>query len=551
MSTPRQFIDELTARLEPLEHAANRAWWDASTAVSDEHEAQRVAADLELRTALGDADACTRLRTIRDSGDAHVVREAGVLHDRMVPHQVSAATREAIARLEADIDATFNRFRADLDGEVCDDNAIALVLRTSDDPDQRRRTWEASKQVGATVADRVKELAHLRNQAAREVGARDFFALSLATAELDEAELMATLDAVDQATRAPFEQWKTGDDARRANRFGCAITELRPWHYDDPFFQAAPTADDLDLDPWFTKIDLVELTRETYAGIGLDIDPILARSDLEPRAGKSQHAFCIDVNRGDDVRVLCNNVPGAYWTETMLHEFGHAVYDSGVDPGLPWNLRTMHPLTTEGIAMLFGRLTMDPAWLREVLGIATSEVDAAAHALARRRATTMLVFARWVLVMTNFERGFYADPDADHDARWWDLVEHFQGLTRPVGRHAPDWAAKLHVALAPVYYQNYLLGELVASQIQATIVTRFGGIVGRPEVGHYLRQEVFAPGWRVPWSELIESATGSPLTVHAFADELQSLLDPEVVSEACTQLNLARARRTGPDRPGP
>jgi peptidyl-dipeptidase A len=229
------------------------------------------------------------------------------------------------------------------------------------------------------------------------------------------------------------------------------------------------------------------------------------------------------VDRGDDVRVLCNNVPGEYWTETMLHEFGHAVYDLHVDADLPWLVRTMHPLTTEGVAMLFGRLTLDPDWLTRIAGVAPDEVEAAAPALARRRLTTMLVFARWVLVMTTFERGLYADPDADHDTAWWDLVERLQLITRPDGRHAPDWAAKIHVALAPVYYQNYLLGELVASQLQATLTDRFGGIVGRPDAGTFLRREFFAPGWSCRWDELVARATGAPLGVDAYAAELADL----------------------------
>ena len=135
----------------------------------------------------------------------------------------------------------------------------------------------------------------------------------------------------------------------------------------------------------------------------------------------------------------------------------------------------------------------------------------------------LLVFARWVLVMTHFERGLYADPDADHDTRWWDLVEKFQLLTRPDGRVAPDWAAKLHVALAPVYYQNYLLGELVASHLQAMLTARYGGIVGRAEVGEFLQREIFAPGWSVRWDQLITNATGTALSVDAFAAELSQL----------------------------
>ena len=145
--------------------------------------------------------------------------------------------------------------------------------------------------------------------------------------------------------------------------------------------------------------------------------------------------------------------------------------------------------------MLFGRLARDPRWLTTVAGIGAADVEALTARLGEARRAALLVFARWVLVMTNFERGLYADPDADHDTRWWDLVEQFQRVRRPDGRHAPDWAAKIHLTVAPVYYQNYLYGELVASQLQATL----DGAGGRhrrrsPPPAGLLVDEVFRPG---------------------------------------------------------
>ena len=62
-------------------------------------------------------------------------------------------------------------------------------------------------------------------------------------------------------------------------------------------------------------------------------------SDLLPRPGKNQHAFCTHIDRRGDVRVLCNNVPNERWTGTMLHEFGHAIYDLEIDRRLPWVVR--------------------------------------------------------------------------------------------------------------------------------------------------------------------------------------------------------------------
>ena len=124
-----------------------------------------------------------------------------MLHDAFVPHQVPADLRRAIVELETTVESTFNNFRGSIDGRRVDDNAIAEILRTSDDADERRAAWEASKQIGPEVADRIRELARLRNQAARDLGARDHFALALATGELDETRLFATLDDVDRRHR--------------------------------------------------------------------------------------------------------------------------------------------------------------------------------------------------------------------------------------------------------------------------------------------------------------------------------------------------------------
>jgi peptidyl-dipeptidase A len=145
--------------------------------------------------------------------------------------------------------------------------------------------------------------------------------------------------------------------------------------------------------------------------------------------------------------------------------------------------------------------------------------------LQRMLTFEQLLFSRWVQVMVRFEHAMYANPDQDLNVLWWDLVERYQGLTRPDNRHKPDYAAKYHVAMAPVYYHNYLLGELMASQVHAHIVAKIVQqpdiwtvtYVGRRDVGDYLRDKVFAPGAVYGWNELIQHATGETLSPQAFA----------------------------------
>ncbi len=135
--------------------------------------------------------------------------------------------------------------------------------------------------------------------------------------------------------------------------------------------------------------------------------------------------------------------------------------------------------------------------------------------------------------MTYFERELYANPErSDLNGFWWDLVEALQRVRRPQGRDAPDWAAKIHLAVAPVYYHNYLLGELIASQLGSALrreVLKGGdasGWVGRRELGDFLRERMFKAGASLHWQALLEQATGSRLTPDAFLDEFASLPGP-------------------------
>ena len=524
MSDPEHLVADIEARLRPLEVGLAEAWWETSTRASPEANERRERVELERRALLADTEAFAAIRTARDRGadDSLVRRQLDLLHDAFAPNQVPEDLRRRLVELEVEVESTFNTHRGEIDGQRVDDNQIREILGTSDDAVERRDAWLASKQVGAVVADRVRELAGLRNEAARALGYRDHFDLALATGELDEDRLFATLADVDARTAAPFAAWKALLDDMLADRFACRPADLRPWHYDDPFFQDAPAAGAVDLDPLFEGTDLEALTLRTYDGLGLDLRPVLSRSDLLGREGKSQHAFCIDIDREGDVRVLCNIEPNERWMDTMLHEFGHATYDREVDRALPWLVRgAAHALTTEGVAMLFGRLPRDPGWLGTIAGIDGARVDELAPALAAARRANLLVFARWVLVMTNFERGLYADPGADHERRWWELVERFQLVRRPEpGLADTAWASKIHLTVAPVYYQNYLYGELVASQLGATIDSRAGGLVDSGSAGRFLVDSFFRPGASLRWDHLVEQATGEPLSAAAFGRQL-------------------------------
>jgi peptidyl-dipeptidase A len=518
---PDAVLRRVTDRLAPLERDLHRALWAAATDARPETSAARRRAEEAWLAALGDPELFAEVQGALAATDGPPGPRAGRALEQanldLLANQIPEGDRAKLVALQARVEHAFATVRGRVGDRELANNELERVLADSDDGEERRAAWEAGKQVGAVVADDVLALVELRNRVARDRGYRDWFAFALATGDIDEAWLGSMLDQVEAATREPFLAAKAELDARLAARFGVPVDDLCPWHYGDLFFQRYDGDAEADLGPLLEGGDTVALTVAAYDGMGLETRHLLERSDLHPRPGKDQHAFCLDVDRDGDIRVLANLAPGEEWLDVLLHEVGHAVYDDHIDRSLPWVLRCPpQPLVTEAVALMLGRLRRDPEFLVGVLGAE----EAAARALTGPSRQVLrvgqLVFARWCLVVVRFERALYADPGGDLVGVWWDLVSSLQGLRRPEGRTAPDWASKIHLAVSPVYYQSYLLGELLASQLDRAVRDHAGGFVGRPEAGAFLAERVFAPGATRPWRDLVTAATGSPLAPAAF-----------------------------------
>ena len=521
----RAFLDEHVAAINPLLREANLAAWDAATGADPGAHERSARARAAYKTLYADPVSARLVRTwlaSEDVRDPLLRRQLVLLDNEYTGNQLPPETIEDLVRRATELEQTFTEFRATFGGERVTNNQLLDVLTGERDEAKRREAWEASKQIGREVAEPLRELVRRRNAAARSLGFDNYYAMELRLQELDEERLFAILDEFRDRTDAPFRRFRDELDARLAARFSVAPDALRPWHWEDPFGQEAPGVGSVDLDDLFRDADAVKIAADFFRGIGLPADDVLARSDLYEREGKDQHAFCMDVDREGDVRILCNMRPNEKWMGTLLHELGHAVYDEYVPRELPFILRgPAHILSTEAMAMYAGRLTRDPAWLREVMG-ATLGDDEAADVRGQLRAA-MLVAARWMLVMAYFERELYRDPDrADLNSLWWDLVERLQMIRRPDGRDEPDWAAKIHLSGAPVYYHNYLLGELMASQMSAAArrdIPPGRSIAGQESVGRFFRERIFQPGASLSWNELLVHATGEGLSPRYFVDE--------------------------------
>lgn len=530
------FLNHYLKEFAALERAQNATYWQAANSGKKEDFDAYSRAELALKKLHSDSLRYEQLEELlkhQEQLKPMTLRSLQVAELSFKENRLPQETLAKLVNKASEIEQIFTAFRGKIGDKEYSDNDLLQMMARETDSAGRQNIWQAMKQVGAAVAPRLVELAGLRNEAARKMGYKNYWDMKIRLDEHDPRELRTIFAQLEKFTDEPYRRMKAELDTELARRFNIPPEEMMPWHYDNPFFQAAPPSEKINLDEFYRgmkKEDLVTLAEKFFIDIGLPVEDILKRSDLYERPGKNQHAFSTAIDRHKDVRILMNLSPTAEDMDTLMHELGHALYSIHHDFDLPFNLiEAAHAFTTEAVAQVFGALAKNPTWLITYAGADENKVNEMEAAILEQRRREQLIFARWSLVMFHFEAALYENPGQDLNKTWWDLVERFQMLKRPENRNAPDWAAKIHFTIAPVYYHNYQLGELLSAQIRAALVkltVHRGPAAGlrygqQPEIGKFFLEKIFKPGKTLPWPEFVKAATGEPLTAGHFAREIE------------------------------
>ncbi len=518
-------------RYRPLAIEAERTWWESNVTGADADFQRRKDADKAMVDFHSDSAAFAKLKSIKESNqltDSMQKRLLELMYRNYLPYQADPKINKQIVELSADIEQIFNAHRSDLNGKPATENDVRDVLGSTKDSHMAEQAWKGYMAVGVKSKDKLAQLVKLRNQLAKQLGFDNFYSLSMHLQEIDENQMIRLFDELDDLTRKPFEQLKAEIDAKRAANFGIKVEDLRPWHYGDLFFQEAPPVETVDWDAFYKDKDLLAMARTYYNSIDMDVDGIVKRSDLYEKPGKSPHAFSSDIDRAGDIRVLCNLKPNAYWADTIMHELGHSVFDEYIDRNLPFVLRqASHAMTTEGMALMFGTFSKNREFLTRVLNVPENQAEKYAQSAQNSLRMEKIVFSRWAQVMVRFEREMYRNPDQDLNKLWWNLKKKYQLLNPPDDMSGVDYGAKNHVVTTPAYYHNYMMGDLVASQVRHYICANIlktadvknACFFGQKAAGQYLKGKVFSPGSKMPWVQHIEAATGEPLTAKYFTEQ--------------------------------
>ncbi|MBN1251720.1 MAG: M2 family metallopeptidase [Bacteroidales bacterium] len=527
----KEFITDYENKVIPLQEKYKLA--DYNAAITGNIEEYNTATELKIMISkiYSNKENFNQLKRFKESNlitEELLVQQLNILYNLYLPNQIDEKLLSELITLDNEIKHKFSTYRPVINEKDVSVEDIESVLRTSNKTEELKKYWEASKEVGKLVSDDLIKIVKMRNKAAKALGFKNYYEMELIINGQSPEEIDNIFDELDILTRGPYIELKDEIDQYLAKKFKISVEELKPWHYQNRFFQKAPLIYDTDFDKYYKNKDFIKLVKTYFKGIGLDISDVLDKSDFSNKPGKQELAFTTDIDRKGDIRISGHIKNNMTIMTTLLYEAGFSSYLKYIDNDLPYLLHQPPQFTAnDAVATLFSGFSINPGWLEKVVGISKAEKDKIIEISFKQLRLEKFVFSRFAQVMYRFEKEFYEDPDQDLNLLWWQLVSNFQMLNKPADRNEPDWATKTHITTMPCSYHNYLLGELIASQIHTyineEILDNDGSCetkcIDNPKVGEFMIEKLFKTGAKYNMQDWIKNATGDKLSPDYFTKQ--------------------------------
>jgi hypothetical protein len=264
----------------------------------------------------------------------------------------------------------------------------------------------------------------------------------------------------------------------------------------------------------YTKERATEVCLDTLAQLGFDLASDAGiRLDLDDRPQKAPRACVIASDPPRVVHLITRAQGGLHDYQAFLHEAGHALHNSGVDPGLPYTFRRLsrdHALT-EIYSYICEAITREPGWHIRYFGLSDEQAAENAEATIFLEA---LLFSRYTAKL-QFELGFWSD--FEHAGT--ESEDYAQRLTAATGMR---YLADGHLADMDggFYSADYLRAWIRHAQLRSYLLGEVGDDWWcSPKTGEILRK-LFAEGTRPSSEEIASRLSYAPFDTNPLVAEL-------------------------------
>ncbi|MFP4457392.1 MAG: M3 family metallopeptidase [Clostridia bacterium] len=375
---------------------------------------------------------------------------------------------------------------------------IRAITRADKNKNNRRKAWESHTELNNLVKKDMLRLFRLRNNVARKMGFDSYVDLKLEiNNQMRKSEVINLLTTLTKSTDQFYEELLTNG----AKKLG--IEKIEPWDIqyileqlggvDKSYFPKTKLNESLS--QWANHMDF---KLEDYG-----IEPVFY--DIP------YNGLTMSLDR-ETIKILCNPDDGYTYYRTHFHELGHALH-SALKEVDSYILRRESSIFTEGIAEIFGYITNDFKWLTDFYGLdekvalntLKSAIGPKYHYIRQRTAYCL------------FEYQAYSDLDQNMDKL---MAEVESDILKCSYDETPRWASNGWYVSYPVYWQNYVLADFVASQIHHHLEKNIGSLVSDKKAYDYVIDNYISQGALIPWLEKIKEGTGEPLNSKAIIADL-------------------------------
>lgn len=553
----QKFIDQYTARWLELRYAYSQASWNSNTRIvaGDDTNSKAENAALEKLTAFTGSkenieQATAFLKQKAKLTPLQVKQLTRILYlAAEYPETVKDLVKERIAAETAQTEKLYG-FDFKIDGKSVTPNQVDEILRTSNDPLERRKAWLASKEVGKSLKDGLANLQRLRNATVRPLGYSSYVNYQISEYGMTGQEMLQLLDKFNRELRPLYRELHTFARYELAKRYNQPVPDQIPadwlpnrWGQD---WSSMVNVEGLNIDEALkskTPEWIVKQAEEFYISLGFPKLPqtFWEKSSLYPVAAnspykKNTHASAWHLDLQNDVRSLMSVESNADWYETAHHELGHIYYYiSYTNPDVPPLLREgANRAYHEAFGTMIGLAAMQKPFL-EGRGLAPKDAKVDQMQELLREALNYVVFTPFSAgTMSRFEYDLYENnlPKDQYNKRWWELALKYQGIVPPVERTEEycDACTKTHINDDAAQYYDYAIANVLLFQMHDHIARKIlkqdphaTNYYGSKQVGDFLRT-IMSTGSSRDWRIMLKQMTGEDLSAKAMLRYFEPLM---------------------------
>ncbi len=476
------------------------------------------------------------------------------------PDRAGAATE--MAELSTRLDSTYATGKFSYKGKSITLDEASQLLAVSRNPEETKALYEGWRTVSPVMKADYAQLVKLANEGAKGLGFKDTGALWRSGYDMDPDAFAGETDRLWQQVEPFYKnlhcyvrkqlnarygdsiQPRTG--AIRADLLGNMWSQQWGNVYDVVAPKTRSKSKGVDLDKLlvkkgYTPLKMVQTGEAFYTSLGIaplpqtfwDRSMITRPKDREVVC----HASAWDLDNRDDIRIkMCTQV-NADDFRTVHHELGHNVYQRAYKDQPFLFKNGANDGFHEAIGDFVALSATTPAYLKQIglldkMPVANADAD---REYLLRMALDKIAFLPFGLLVDKWRWDVFSgktQPD-QYNARWWELVQQYQGLKPPSARPADafDPGAKYHVP-GNTPYMRYFLAHILQFQFHRAACQQAGwkgplhecSVYNQKDVGERFNK-MMEMGQSRPWPEALEAFTG------------QREMDASAVSEYFAPLN--------------